>query len=62
MTTTAQFSYGVCITGSTDVSDFHPVIMAAIANGGVFDEDVADVFKLTKTPEGSAVPYVLTFA
>ena len=60
--TTTQFPYGVCITGGTDVSDYHPVIMNAIANGGVFDEDFADIFKLTKTPEGSAVAYVLTFA
>ena len=45
-----------------DISDFHSVIVAAIKNGGVFDEDFADIFKLTKTPEGSAVDYVLDFA
>ena len=47
---------------NADVSKFHSVIMAAIKNGGVFDEDFADIFKLTKTPEGSAVEYVLDFA
>lgn len=45
-----------------DVSGFHSVIMEAIANGGEFEEDYADVFTLTKTPEGAAVDYVLDFA
>jgi hypothetical protein len=45
-----------------DVSGFHSVIMAAIANGGEFGEDYADIFTLTKTPEGAAVEYVLDFA
>ena len=45
-----------------DVSDFHSVILEAIANGGEFGEDYADIFTLTKTPEGSAVEYVLNFA
>jgi hypothetical protein len=44
-----------------DISGFHSVIVAAIKNGGVFDEDFSDIFKLTKTPEGSAVAYVLDF-
>ena len=44
-----------------DVTKFHSVIMKAIANGGVFDEDFADIFKLVKTPEGSAAEYVLYF-
>lgn len=44
-----------------DVRDFHPVIMEAIESGGKFGEDYADIFKLTKTPEGSAVDYVLDF-
>jgi hypothetical protein len=48
-------------TNKSEVADFHPVIMEAINNGGVFDEDFADIFKLTKTPEGSAVAYVLDF-
>ena len=48
-------------TGS-DVREFDTVIMAAIANGGKFEEDYADIFTLTKTPEGSAVEYVLNFA
>lgn len=47
---------------NADVSKFHSVIMDAIKNGGVFDEDFADIFTLTKTPEGSAVEYVLDFA
>lgn len=37
---------------STDVSMFHPVIMAAIANGGVFDEDYADILGLFQGPNG----------
>lgn len=45
-----------------DVSAFHAVIMAAIKNGGQFSEDYADAFKLTKTPDGSAAEYVLSFA
>ena len=45
-----------------DVSGFHSVIIAAIANGGEFGEDYADIFTLTKTPEGSLVDYVLDFA
>lgn len=48
-------------TGS-DTRGFHAVILAAIANGGKFDEDFADVFTLTKTPEGSAAEYSLNFA
>ncbi len=46
---------------TADVSKFHSVIMEAIKNGGVFDEDFADIFKLTKTPAGSSVEYVLSF-
>ncbi len=45
-----------------DTRDFHAVIMAAIANGGEFGEDYADIFTLTKTPEGSAAEYSLDFA
>jgi hypothetical protein len=45
-----------------DVSGFHSVIMAAIANDGEFGEDFADIFTLTKAPEGAAVEYVLDFA
>ena len=45
-----------------DVFGFHSIIMAAIANGGEFGEDYADIFTLTKTPEGSSVEYVLDFA
>jgi hypothetical protein len=66
--TTAEYAqpkalptYMVSITGSADVRMFHPVIMQAIANGGEFGEDFADIFKLTKTPDGSRVDYILTF-
>ncbi len=59
---TTKYAYAVNVTGAIDVSEFHAVIMEAIANGGQFNEDFADVFKLTKTPEGSAAEYVLTFA
>lgn len=45
-----------------DITAFHAVIMEAITNGGEFGEDFADIFTLTKTPEGSAVEYVLNFA
>ena len=62
MNTTTRYAYMVNITGSTAVSQFHSVIMEAVANGGKFNEDFADIFKLTKTPEGSTVDYILTFA
>jgi len=48
-------------TGS-DLRDYHSVILAAINNGGVFDEDFADLFTLTKTPEGSDAAYALNAA
>jgi hypothetical protein len=57
---TTKYAYAVNVT--TDVSAYHAVILEAIANGGEFNEDFADIFKLTKTPEGSAAEYVLTFA
>ncbi len=57
-----KYAYAVNVTGGVDVSKFHSVIMEAIANGGQFNEDFADVFKLTKTTEGSSAEYVLTFA
>ena len=47
---------------NADISGFHSVIVAAIKNNGQFDEDYADVFLLTKTPDGSAFAYALTFA
>lgn len=46
----------------TDTRDFHAAIMEAIKNGGIFGEDLADVFRLTKTPAGSAAEYSLDFA
>ena len=45
-----------------DVRDFHAVIMEAIANGGQFGEDFADIFSLTKAPDSAPVEYVLDFA
>ncbi len=44
-----------------DLRAFHAAIMEAIANGGQFTEDLADIFVLTKTPEGSAAVYALDF-
>ena len=55
----AKFSY-VNNTGA-DVTVAHQAIMLAIANGGVFGEDFADVFTLTKTPDGSDAEYALSF-
>ena len=34
-----------------DLGEFHAVIMAAIANEGVFTDDFADLFKLSKPAE-----------
>ncbi len=45
-----------------DVRDFHGAIVAAMENGGNFNEDLADIFVLTKSPECSAVDYSLDFA
>jgi hypothetical protein len=45
-----------------DTRMFHAAIIKAIENGGAFDDDLADIFTLTKTPAGSAVDYVLNFA
>jgi hypothetical protein len=45
-----------------DTREFHAAIMEAIKNGGEFNEDLADVFALTKTPDGSAAEYSLDFA
>lgn len=46
----------------TDVTMAHGAIMEAIKNGGVFNDDFADIFALTKAPDGSAVEYVLDFS
>lgn len=56
------YKYAYVNNTNQDVSGFHSVIMDAIANGGEFGEDYADVFTLIKTPEGSAAEYVLDFA
>jgi hypothetical protein len=51
----------ISTTGIADIRPYHPVIMEAIANGGNFTEDFADIFKLTKASEGSPAEYILTF-
>jgi hypothetical protein len=58
--TAAKYLY-IDNTGS-DTRAFHDAIVAATKNGGVFDEDLADIFVLTKCPEGSACEYALNFA
>ena len=48
---------------NADVSgEFHAAVMEAIKNGGEFNEELSDIFVLTKTPEGSAAEYSLDFA
>ena len=54
--------YLYLVNANADVSAYHSVIVEACNNGGVFSEDFADIFTLTKTPEGSAAAYVLDFA
>lgn len=44
-----------------NVSDFHALIVQAIEADGVFGEDLADIFSLSKTPEGSAVAWALNW-
>ena len=56
------YKYAYIDNTGKDIREFHPVIVEAIANGGKFDEDFADIFTLTKTPEGSAAEYALDFA
>lgn len=46
---------------NADVREFHSVILAAIANGGKFDENYSDIFSLTKNPDESAAEYSLDF-
>jgi len=58
--TTARYAY-IDNTGA-DIRSFHSVIMTAIANGGVFEEDFSDIFVLVKTPAGSAASFALYFA
>ena len=41
---------------------FHTIIMEAIANGGVFNDDFSDMFVLIACPAGSAAGYSLQFA
>ena len=56
----SKYPYGN--NSNADTSFAHAAIMAAIENDGVFEEDFADIFVLTKTPEGSACAYMLDFA
>jgi len=46
----------------TDVSGYHAAIKKAIDRGGKFDEDFADIFKLTRSPAGSVCLWSLTWA
>jgi hypothetical protein len=48
-------------TGS-DTRPFHDAIVAACMAGGIFTEDLADIFVLTKCPAGSACEWALNFA
>jgi hypothetical protein len=49
-------------TNADVTGEFHAAVMEAIKNGGKFGEDLADVFVLTKNPEGSAAEFSLDFA
>jgi hypothetical protein len=60
MVTAAKFIY-IDNTGS-DTRGYHAVIVEAAKNGGTFGEDFADIFTLTKCPDGSACEYALNFA
>lgn len=44
-----------------DTREFHAVIAEACRNGGEFGEDYADIFTLTRCPEGSACAWSLDF-
>ena len=57
-----MYKYSYIDNTGADTRDHHAAIMVAIANGGEFDEDLADIFTLTKTPKGSAAEYSLNFA
>jgi hypothetical protein len=53
--------YKYIVNANADVRQYHEVILKAIENNGVFDDDYADIFKLTKCPEWSACEYSLYF-
>lgn len=55
-----QFLY-INNTGA-DITEIHAAIVAAIADGGSFTADYADIFKLRKTPEGSGAEYAIEWA
>lgn len=57
-----MIQHAYCNATCKDMRAFHEVIMAAVNNGGVFDEDFADIFVLRPTPDGSLSKYVLDFA
>lgn len=42
-----------------NVSKFDAIILKAMDNSGIFDDDFADIFTLTKTPDGSKYDYAL---
>jgi hypothetical protein len=45
-----------------DTRVHHDAIVAACKAGGVFDDDLADIFVLTRCPPGSACEWALNFA
>ena len=53
----------ICYVNNTgaDVQGHHNAILEAINNGGAFNDDIADIFKLTKTHPGSAADWVIDF-
>ena len=57
-----NYKYAYANNTGSDVSIYHSIIMAAISNHGIFCDDYADIFLLTKTAEGSVCNYILSFA
>lgn len=45
-----------------DTRMFEPIILEAMKNGGIFDDDYSDIFVLSKTPAGSLYDYSLNMA
>lgn len=56
------YKYKYINNTNADIRGFHNVLLEAISNEGKFRDDLADVFTLTKNPEGSAAEYSLNFA
>lgn len=53
----------ICYANNTgaDIRDHHAMLLNAINNGGKLPEEYAGIFKLTKTPAGSACDWVVDF-